>query len=119
MRVVYSQEVASWRQVTKASPPALEVPVLHSLSYMYLLARHVLAWAESDSMNLVSRYIPDPRNVVADQLSRPGQLIGSEWLLHPLLCGSVFQIWGTLVVDLFALALNKKLLVCVLFFPVL
>ena len=43
-------------------------------SSLYLLARQVLAWDESISMNLVGCYIPGPWNVVVDQLIRPGRL---------------------------------------------
>ena len=46
-------------------------------SSLYLLARQVLMWTEAHSVTLVARYIPGSRNVVADQLSRKGQVIGT------------------------------------------
>lgn len=78
-------------------------------SSLFLLTREVLMWAETHSVSLVARYIPGSRNVVADQLSRRGQVIGTEWSLHPLVTKEAFRLWGAPVVDLFASALNKKL----------
>ena len=78
-------------------------------SSLYLLTRQVLLWAENHSVTLVARYIPGSKNVVADQLSRKGQVIGTEWSLHPLVVKEAFRLWGTPIVDLFASALNKKL----------
>ena len=47
--------------------------------------------------------------------SRPisclGQVIGTEWSLHPLAVRRTFQIWWILVVGLFISVLNKQLLV--------
>ena len=78
-------------------------------SSLFLLTRQVLLWAESHSVSLSARYIPGERNVVADQLSRRGQVIGTEWSLHPLTAKELFRVWGSPTVDLFASALNKKL----------
>ena len=78
-------------------------------SSLYLLTRQVLMWAENHSVTLVARYIPGSRNVVADQLSRRGQVIGTEWSLHPQVAREMFRLWGAPVVDLFASALNHKL----------
>ena len=80
-------------------------------SSLYLLARQVLMWAEEHSASLVARYIPGSRNVVADQLSHRGQVIVIEWSLHPQVTKDMFRLWGAPVVDLFASALNHKLLV--------
>ena len=78
-------------------------------SSLYLLTRQVLMWTESHLVTLIARYIPGSRNVVADQLSRQGQVIGTEWSLHPLVAREMFRLWGSPVVDLFASALNRKL----------
>ena len=78
-------------------------------SSLFLLTRQVLLWTESHSVTLSARYIPGERNVVADQLSRKGQVIGTEWSLHPLVARELFRLWGSPTVDLFASALNKKL----------
>ena len=78
-------------------------------SSLYLLTRQVLMWAESQKVTIIARYIPGSKNVVADQLSRRGQVIGTEWSLHPLVAKEMFHLWGTPTVDLFASSLNKKL----------
>ena len=51
-------------------------------SSLYLFARQVLAWADSNSMNLIARYIPGPRNVVTDLHGRRGQVTSMECSLH-------------------------------------
>ena len=58
---------------------------------------------------LHARYLPGRTNVVADQLSRRGQVIGTEWSLHPQVANEVFRQLGTPTLDLFATSLNKKL----------
>ena len=78
-------------------------------SSLYLLVRQVLTWAESNSVSLVGRFVPGRRNILADQLSRQGQVISTEWTLHPRILQEVFGCWGTPMVDLFATSLNKRL----------
>ena len=45
-------------------------------------AREVLLWAESRHIHLLPQFIMGSSNVNADALSRPNQVIGSEWTLH-------------------------------------
>ena len=45
-------------------------------------AREVLLWAESHHVRLLPQFIMGSSNVTADALSRPNQVIGSEWTLH-------------------------------------
>ena len=78
-------------------------------SPLYLLVRQVLTWAEMNSVSIVGRFVPGRRNILADQLSRQGQVIPTEWTLHPRVCQALFEIWGTPVVDLFATSLNRRL----------
>ena len=78
-------------------------------SSLCLLVRQVLTWAEFNSVSLVGRFVPGRRNVLADQLSRQGQVISTEWTLHPRILQGVFGIWGTPMVDLFATSLNNRL----------
>ena len=60
-------------------------------------------------MGLSARYIPGRRNVIADQLIRQGQVVGSEWSLHPEVAAKAFDVWGTPWIDLFATRANRKL----------
>ena len=78
-------------------------------SEMNDLARQLCLWAEQQSMTLVPRHLPGHLNVVADQLSRRGQVIPSEWSLNQSIVDMVFKTWGRPHVDLFALNSNKKL----------
>ena len=46
-------------------------------------AREVLLWAESRHIRLLPQFIMGSSNVTADALSRPNQVIGSEWTPSP------------------------------------
>jgi len=54
-------------------------------------------------------HIPGRLNVIADQLSRKGQVIPTEWSLHPSVTKALFKAWGTPHIDLFATRHNHKL----------
>ena len=45
-------------------------------------AREILLWAESHRVRLLPQFIMGSSNVTADALSRPNQVIRSEWTLH-------------------------------------
>ena len=76
-----------------------------------LLTSRLLRWTESFDVHLDTRYLPGEHNVLADVLSHRGQVIGTEWSLHPQVARSLFRMWGNPSLDLFAtcLALNAKL----------
>ena len=46
------------------------------------VAQRILRWAEQLNIVLMPQFVPGRNNVVADALSRPNQVIGSEWVLH-------------------------------------
>ena len=48
-----------------------------------LLTSRLLRWTESFDVHLEARYLPGESNVLADVLSRRGQVVGTEWSLHP------------------------------------
>lgn len=58
---------------------------------------------------LRARHIAGKLNVIADQLSRAGQIIPTEWSLHPNIVQMVFHKWGTPNLDLFATRHNNQL----------
>ena len=60
------------------------------------------------NIQLSARYIPGKLNVIADGLSRRGQILPTEWSLHPRVVELVFNHWGAPLVDLFATRLNHK-----------
>ena len=74
-----------------------------------LLTRQLLEWTDSHQMVLVPRHIPGKANILADQLSRRGQVIETEWSLHPQITSALWAVWDRPMVDLFATSLNAKL----------
>ena len=70
-----------------------------------LLTSRFLRWTESFDVHLDARYLPGQNNV----LSRRGQVVGTEWSLHPQVARSLLRAWGNPSIDLFATCLNAKL----------
>ena len=73
------------------------------------LASRLLRWSDSLDVHLDARYLPGQSNVLADLFSRPDQVLGTEWSLHPQVARALLRIWGSPSLDLFATCLNKKL----------
>ena len=48
-----------------------------------LLTSRLLRWTESFDVHLEARYLPGESNVLADVLSRRGQIVGTEWSSPP------------------------------------
>ena len=74
-----------------------------------LLTSHLLRWTESFDVHLEARYLPGEPNVLADVLSRRGQVVGTEWSLHPQVARALLCTRGNPSIDLFATCLNAKL----------
>ena len=74
-----------------------------------LLTSRLLRWTESFDVHLEARYLPGESNVLADVLSRRGQVVGTEWSLHPQVARALLRAWGNPSIDLFATCLNAKL----------
>ena len=74
-----------------------------------LLTSRLLRWTESFDVHLEARYLPGESNVLADVLSRRGQVVGTEWSLHPQVARALLRTWGNPSIDLFATCLNVKL----------
>ena len=64
----------------------------------------VLQW----DLTIKARHIPGRLNVIADQLSRDGQILPTEWSLHQEVANSLFDKWGQPNIDLFATRYNTK-----------
>ena len=71
-------------------------------------AREVLLWAESRRIRLLPQFIMGSSNVTADALSRPNQVIGSEWTLHQEVVDQLVHRWPAMI-DLFATSLTARL----------
>ena len=74
-----------------------------------LLTSRLLRWTESFDVHLDARYLPGENNVLADVVSRRGQVVGTEWSLHPQVARTLLRAWGNPSIDLFATCLNAKL----------
>ena len=73
------------------------------------LASRLLRWTESFDVHLNVRYLRGHASVLADLLSRRGQVVGTEWSLHPQVARSLLRVWGNPSIDIFATCLNAKL----------
>ena len=71
-------------------------------------AREILLWAENRRICLLPQFIMGSSNVTADALSRPNQVIGSEWTLHQEVVDQLVHKWPA-VIDLFATSLTARL----------
>ena len=69
----------------------------------------ILSWCTRQQITLRARHIPGRLNVIADELSRLGQTIQTEWSLHPEVFQAVCSRWHQPQVDLFATRFNNKL----------
>ena len=66
-------------------------------------------WSEKRGITLVPCYLPGHLNVLADHLSRRGQILKTEWSLNQTVADRIFRAWGRPFVDLFALGKNTKI----------
>ena len=71
-------------------------------------AREILLWAEANRVRLLPQFIMGSSNVTADILSRPNQVIGSEWTLHQEVVDHLVHKWPA-VIDLFVTSLTARL----------
>ena len=71
-------------------------------------ARGILLWAETNSFRLLPQFIMGSSDVTVDILSRPTQVIGSEWTLHQEVVDHLVHKWPAVIV-LFAMSLTAGL----------
>ena len=72
------------------------------------LAEQILTFSDSLDLEIRPVHLPGVRNVRADALSRRGVVLPGEWSLHPAALQSIFQAWGSPLVDLFATSQNHQ-----------
>ncbi|RLC31138.1 MAG: hypothetical protein DRH37_03745 [Deltaproteobacteria bacterium] len=70
-----------------------------------------MVWSEIVALNatLSVRHISGSLNVLADALSRPGQVLSGEWVLRQETFLALSQVWFVPSIDLFATKFNAKL----------
>ena len=71
-------------------------------------ASWLLGWCADRRITLRARHIPGHLNVLADALSREGQVLPSEWSLSPRVFKALESLWGPHHIDLFATRWNCK-----------
>ena len=69
----------------------------------------LLAWCAKRQLSLTAKFVPGKLNVLADSLSRKGQIIHTEWTLHRGTLSQIFHFWEVLHIDLFATRLSNQL----------
>lgn len=74
-----------------------------------LEAERLIRFAFSRKIMIRARHLPGKRNVLADALSRPDRVLGTEWSLDPQVFRLICRALGTPQVDLFATSKNHKL----------
>ena len=74
-----------------------------------LLTSRLLRWTESFDIHLDARYLSGQAIVLVGLLSRRGQVVGTDWSLHPQVARSLLRVWGNPSIDLLATSLNAKL----------
>ena len=69
----------------------------------------ILTWCHIRNIQVQARHVARKMNVLADKLSRQGQIIPSEWSLAPVIFKRICQQMFTPMIDLFAMRWNNKL----------
>ena len=76
-------------------------------SFLNSVAQRILRWAEDLSVVISPQFIMGKHNVLADALSRPNQILGSEWTLKQEVFGVLCRRWPVSI-DLFATSQNHR-----------
>ena len=76
---------------------------------LYALTWRIYAKAQRLGVTIQIRHIPGSLNVIADRLSRKGQIQQTEWSLHPEIFKLICKVLYRPMIDGFATAENTKL----------
>ena len=79
-------------------------------SFLNSIAQRILRWAESLPVVVSPQFIMGKQNVLADALSRPNQILGSEWTLKQEVFRDLCKRWPVSI-DLFATSQNHRCLI--------
>ena len=72
------------------------------------LACKAVLWTEIHSVNLSARYILGKKNILADQLSRPDQVLPMEWFFLLRVFEAICRVFGRPHLDLFAMRTSSR-----------
>ena len=76
---------------------------------LHNLTCDLLTWCHTRRIRIRAVCLPGILNVLADELSRPDQILHTEWSLDQKVVDGLFQLWGKPHIDLFASKVNLKL----------
>ena len=76
-------------------------------SFLNSIAQRILRWAEDLSVVISPQFIMGKHNVLADALSCPNQILGSEWTLKQEVFEDLCRRWPVSI-DLFATSQNHR-----------
>ena len=71
------------------------------------VAQRILRWVEREEISICPQLVPGKNNVVADALSRPNQVVRTEWTLRQEVFDTLHKHWPVLM-DLFASSVNHR-----------
>jgi hypothetical protein len=78
-------------------------------SSLLALTQEFFAWLEIHQITISCRHVPGSLNVLADSLSRAGEIIATEWSIHPGILDWLWTSWEKPQLDMFATRANFKL----------
>jgi hypothetical protein len=76
---------------------------------LHQITTDLLLWTQKHQITLMPHYLPGRLNTLADRLSRPNQVIATEWALKQSVVDEIFNQLGRPDLDLFANRGNCKL----------
>ena len=79
----------------------------------WTISHRIMSVVREEGNDLVPRYLLGHLKVLADHLSRRGQILKTDWSLNQTVADRIFRAWGRPFVDLFALGKNTKLAIYV------
>ena len=77
---------------------------------LFNLTQEVLDFVQTMNITLRIRHIAGRLNVLADGLSRGGQIVATEWAIHPHILEKVWRYWDKPLIDMFATKHNYKMM---------
>jgi hypothetical protein len=73
------------------------------------VTQELYQWLVSEQIKIKCRHIPGRLNVLADSLSREGEIVATEWSVHPQVLEYIWQVWEKPMLDLMATRYNNKM----------
>ena len=107
-QLCWNQTILVWSDNTTVVSYINKEGGMKSGSLCALLWR-LLMWCSQRQIVLRARHIPGHLNVIADKLSRHGQVIQTEWFLLQEVFDQICRRWHKPELDLFATKFNHKL----------